>query len=67
LTVRATYEEARQDALKAISLAPDLAEAHFALAYYFEMGQLGRKEASIAIARRAVLLDPLNRSAHSSL
>ena len=98
--VRESFDKARQDALKAISLAPELAEAHFVLAYYFEFGRLdfahaseeydralalaprnaiillhyaefaaamGRKEASVAAARNAVLLDPLNRSAHLSL
>lgn len=93
-------DRAQQDALKAIAIAPDLAEGHLALAYYFESGRadfaraskeydralalapgnarlllyyaefaaaMGREVASVAAARRAVLLDPLNRSAHASL
>jgi len=97
-TVRESFAKAQQDALKAIVLAPDLADGHVALATYFENGALnfaqaneeyqralalapgnvrvladyawfavdmGRKEAGIAAARRAVVLDPLNRLVHN--
>jgi TolB-like protein/Tfp pilus assembly protein PilF len=37
---RPSYEKAHEDALRAIALAPDLAEGHLALAGYFEMGSL---------------------------
>jgi TolB-like protein len=95
--VRESFDKAKQDALKALALVPDLAEGHLALATSFEQGSLefaraneeferalalapgnarvlqdysyfavsmGRKEAAIAAARRAVLLDPLARPAH---
>ena len=98
--VREGFHNAQQDALKAISLAPDLAEGHVALASYFEWGSLdftraneeyeralalapgnarvqqtygrfavlmGRKEAGIVAARRAVLLDPLNHITRDTL
>ncbi len=38
--IRERYEGALSDARKAIALAPDLAEGHLALAYYFESGAL---------------------------
>jgi len=98
--VRESFDKAQQDALKAVALAPDLADGHLALAFYFHYGLLdftraneeyeqalglapgnarilqwygrfaatmGHKEAGIAAARRAVILDPLNRSTHSGL
>jgi Tfp pilus assembly protein PilF len=93
------FEKAQQSARRAIALAPDLAEGHLALAFYFAsvldfahaneeyeralaLGPgnarvltiygpfavfIGRKEAGINAARRAVLLDPLNYAAHSDL
>ena len=92
-------EKARTDALKAIALAPELAEGHLALASYFQDSldlspanrefekalalapgnarvlrdystfavAIGRTEAGIAAARRAVLLDPLDRDSHQEL
>ncbi len=38
--VRESFDKAQSDALRAIALAPDLAEAHLALASYFESGSL---------------------------
>lgn len=35
---RASFDEAHKDALRAIALAPDLAEGHLALAAYFDLG-----------------------------
>jgi serine/threonine-protein kinase len=97
---RESLNNAHQDALKALALAPDLAEGHLALASYFDYGTLdftreneeferalalapgnarilrdygefavmmGRQEAGIAAARRAVSLDPLNDYAHVKL
>ena len=98
--IRESFDNAHQDALKAVALAPDLAEGHLALALYFDTGMLdpirenaeferalalapgnarilrdygefavmmGRQEAGIAAARRAVSLDPLNDYAHVKL
>jgi len=98
--IRESFDKAQADALKAIALAPDLAEGHMALAGYFENGALdfaraneeyeralalapgnarvlqhygrfavdmGRTEAGIAAARRAVVLDPLSRNVHNEL
>jgi TolB-like protein/predicted Zn-dependent protease len=91
--------EAAPDALKAISLAPDLGEAHLALADAYAQGldfslaseeykrafalapgnaqvlqsygdfavAMGDFDAGLAAARRAVQLDPLNRSSHYAL
>ena len=91
--------QARATALKAVALAPELAEGHLALALVqqnsldlagasgeFERAvtlapgnarvlrdygdfaaMMGRTEAGIAAARRAVALDPLNSSSHGSL
>jgi TolB-like protein/Tfp pilus assembly protein PilF len=39
-SVRESIGKAQQDALKAVALAPDLAEGHLALAVYFEFGSL---------------------------
>jgi TolB-like protein/Flp pilus assembly protein TadD len=38
--IRESFDKAQADAQKAIALAPDLAEGHMALAYYFEIGTL---------------------------
>jgi TolB-like protein/Flp pilus assembly protein TadD len=38
--IRESFDKAQADAQKAIALAPDLAEGHLALAYYFEIGTL---------------------------
>jgi TolB-like protein/Flp pilus assembly protein TadD len=38
--IRDSFDKAQADAQKAIALAPDLAEGHMALAYYFEIGAL---------------------------
>jgi TolB-like protein len=98
--VRESFDKARQDALNAIALTPDLAEGHLALATHFEQGSLdftradaeheralalapgnaevvsrngrfaiymGRTDAGMAAARRAVVLDPLNRNSHRYL
>jgi Tfp pilus assembly protein PilF len=98
--IRESFNNAESDARKAVALAPDLADGHLALAFYFENGaldfprandeyeralalapgnarvqqnygqfaaQMGRKEAGIAAARRAVLLDPLNHITHHGL
>ena len=98
--VREGYEKAESDARQALALAPELAEAHTALAIVFEQGTLdfaraseeyeravalapgnaqvlrvssvfavymGHFDAGIAAARRAVVLDPLDRSSHSQL
>ena len=86
------YRQARAPALKAVALAPELAEGHLALAYVYENSldfagaseefkramtlapgnarvlrdyggfavAIGRTDAGIAAARRAVALDPLN-------
>jgi tetratricopeptide (TPR) repeat protein len=93
------YRQARAPALKAIALAPELAEGHLALAIvrtdsldfagasdelqravtlapgsarvlrdYGEFAaRMGRTDAGIAAARRAVALDPLNVNSHGSL
>jgi TolB-like protein/Tfp pilus assembly protein PilF len=98
--IRDGFEKAESDARQAIALAPELAEAHLALAYVLENGHLdyarageeyeralalapgnaqvlhdsgvfaarmGRFDAAIASARRAVLLDPLNTNSQGSL
>jgi TolB-like protein len=98
--VRENFAKADSDARRSIALAPDLAEAHLALAESYESGLLdftrandkyeralalapgnarvlrdystfavsmGRTEAGIAAARRAIVLDPLNRESHISL
>jgi tetratricopeptide (TPR) repeat protein len=59
------FTGANEEYARALALAPGNARAlqeygHFA-------GIMGRKEAGIAAARRAVLLDPLNRFTHFSL
>jgi serine/threonine-protein kinase len=93
------YRQARAPALKAVALAPELAEGHLALAivrtgsldfagasdeYQWAMTlapgnarvlrdyggfavEMGRTDAGIAAARRAVALDPLNVNSHGSL
>jgi TolB-like protein/Flp pilus assembly protein TadD len=98
--VREGFEKAESDSRRAIALAPELAQAHMALAVVFELGTLdfaraseeyeravalapgnaqvlrqsgeftvymGHFDAGIAAVRRAVVLDPLNRSSHSIL
>ena len=102
LKVYGSASEAREavaDALKAISLAPELGEAHLALADAYAEGldfsraneeyerafalapgnarvlqsygdfavSMGHFDVGLAAARRAVLLDPLNRSSHYAL
>jgi TolB-like protein/predicted Zn-dependent protease len=102
LNVYGSASEAREavaDALKAISLAPELGEAHLALADAYAEGldfsraneeyerafalapgnaqvlqsygdfavAMGHFDVGLAAARRAVLLDPLNRSSHYAL
>lgn len=95
--VRESFEKTRVDAQHALTIAPNLAEGHLALAQYYAYGALdfskasveyeraaslaqgsavvlrsyaefsnamGRIEPSIAAARRALVLDPLNRSTH---
>jgi TolB-like protein/Flp pilus assembly protein TadD len=97
---RESFGKAEADAQKAIALAPDLAQAHLALATVLELGTLdftraseeyelalalapgnaqvlrisglfaaymGRTDAGLAAARRAVVLDPLARDSHSAL
>ena len=100
VTTREDIDNALADARKGITLAPELAEGHLALAYYFEDGALdfaqasteleravalapgsalaigsygvfavlvGRQDAGVAAARRAVVLDPLNPESHHRL
>jgi serine/threonine protein kinase/Tfp pilus assembly protein PilF len=95
--MREGYDKAQADAREALALAPDLAQAHLALAEVSQIGTLdfaqandeyeralafapgnaeilrasgryaaymGRFDAGIAAARRAVLLDPLARQSH---
>ena len=57
--VRASFDDARADALKAIALAPDLAEAHMALAIYSIAGELDFSR-GIEAYQRAVALAPGN-------
>jgi TolB-like protein/Flp pilus assembly protein TadD len=97
---REGFGKAEADAQKAIALAPDLAQAHLALATVLELGTLdftraseeyeralalapgnaqvlrisglfaaymGRTDAGLAAARRALVLDPLARDSHSVL
>jgi TolB-like protein/Flp pilus assembly protein TadD len=97
---REGFGKAQADAQRAIALAPDLAQAHLALATVFELGTLdftraseeyeralalapgnaqvlrisglfaaymGRTDAGLAAARRALVLDPLARDSHSVL
>jgi TolB-like protein/tetratricopeptide (TPR) repeat protein len=97
---REGFGKAEADAQKAVELAPDLAQAHLALATVLELGILdftrasqeyeralalapgnaqvlrvsglfaaymGRTDAGLAAARRAVVLDPLARDSHSVL
>jgi len=98
--IRESFDKAHADAREAISLAPELAEGHLALGYFFEEGTLdftqaldayqralalapgnamvlrqssallvsvGQFEDGISAARRAVVLDPLDRSSHNYL
>ncbi|MBV8334513.1 MAG: hypothetical protein JO358_03515 [Alphaproteobacteria bacterium] len=98
--IRVGFDRAQQDARKAVALAPELAEAHRALALYFETGPLdfaradqeyeraaslapgdaallrdygqfaaymGRSQAGVAAARRAVVGDRLNPLSHKHL
>jgi TolB-like protein len=95
--VRPAFDQAQTDARRAIALAPELAEAHLALACFFQAGPLdftralleferalalapgnvkvlryyadfasriGRTDAAIAAAQRAVALDPLDPLMH---
>jgi TolB-like protein/lipoprotein NlpI len=97
---REGFGKAEADAQQAIALAPDLAQAHLALATVLELGTLdftraseeyeralalapgnaqvlrisglfaaymGRTDAGLAAARRALVLDPLARDSHSVL
>jgi TolB-like protein/Flp pilus assembly protein TadD len=97
---RESFSRAEADARKAIALTPGLAEAHLALATFYNNGPLeltkanaeferaltlapgnarvlrisggnaaymGHFDVAIPAARRAVLLDPLARSSHTSL
>jgi len=98
--LRPIFEQARTDAQKAISLAPELADGHLARASVLEFGSLdfagaseeyqramslapgnaqvaqaygrlavhiGHVDTGIAAVRHAVLLDPLNPTAHRLL
>jgi len=91
--IRAVFHDAQTDAQRAIALAPELAEAHLALATFLRAGSLdftralleyeralalapgnaqvlqhyghfagriGRSDAAISAAQRAVVLDPLD-------
>jgi TolB-like protein/DNA-binding winged helix-turn-helix (wHTH) protein len=95
--IREFFDKAQADAREAVRLAPELAEGHLALGYFFEDGALdftranesfqralalapgdatvlrlsgdflvsmGQFDEGISAARRAVALDPLNRSSH---
>jgi TolB-like protein/Flp pilus assembly protein TadD len=97
---RERLEKAEADARRAIALAPELGQAHLALAYVMQVGALdfvqaneeyeraaalapgnaqvlrdsglfaafiGRYDAGIAAARRAVVLDPLSATSQSYL
>jgi tetratricopeptide (TPR) repeat protein len=57
--VRESYEKAQADALKAIALAPDLADGHLALAFYFALGLLDFTQANKEY-ERALALAPGN-------
>ena len=94
------FEQAEADARRAITLAPELAEAYLALGYALESGRfdftqareafnratalapgnvqvllvtsesatwMGHTDTAIAAARRAIVLDPLDRRSHSML
>jgi tetratricopeptide (TPR) repeat protein len=97
--IRDAYDKENSDALKAIALAPDLAEGHLALAAYFAnvldflradeeyervlalapgsarvlrgyslfAVAMGRTDAGITAARRALILDPLNSDSQGFL
>ena len=95
--IREFFGKAEADARQAVRLAPELAEGHLALAYFFEDGALdftraheaferalalapgnstvlrlsadflvsmGQLDEGVSAARRAVALDPVNRSSH---
>jgi TolB-like protein/DNA-binding winged helix-turn-helix (wHTH) protein/Tfp pilus assembly protein PilF len=53
--IRKSFDEARADARKAIQLAPELAEAHLALAYFYEDGVLDFTQAREAFERALTL------------
>jgi TolB-like protein/Tfp pilus assembly protein PilF len=57
--VRESFDKAQADALKAIALAPDLAEGHLALAAYFDSGLLDFIRANEEY-ERALALEPGN-------
>ncbi len=98
--MREGFDKAQTDARRAIALAPDLGQAHLALADVSEAGtldfkqagkeyeralalapgnaqvlrrsgafasEMGHLDAGVAATRRAVVLDPLAREAHSAL
>ncbi len=98
--VQEGFKEAEADARKALAVAPDLAQAHAALAQVLAQGpfdfaqareeyeraaalapgaadvlrqsslfaaHVGHFDAAIAAARRAVVLDPLDRRSHGTL
>ena len=58
-TARKSYAKAQADAQKAVGLAPDLAEAHIALAVYFEKGTLDFSRSNEEF-ERALALAPGN-------
>jgi len=96
---REGFGKAQADARQALALAPDLAQAHLALAFVADntldftqaseayeralalapgnaevlrlsgifAAYMGRLDAGVAAARRAVVLDPLARSSHGAL
>jgi TolB-like protein len=57
--IRDSFEKAQTDALRAISLAPDLADGHYALAWYLEAGTFQFARAAEEY-QRAVTLAPGN-------
>jgi len=59
LDARENFNKAQADASRAITLAPDLAEGHLALAYFFEWGSLDFARASEEYDR-ALVLAPSN-------
>jgi TolB-like protein/Flp pilus assembly protein TadD len=98
--IRGGFAKAQADAHQALALAPDLAEAHLAVAVVSEIGtldftqasrayeralalapgnaqvlrqsgyfavEMGHFDTGLAATRRAVLLDPLARTSHSTL
>jgi TolB-like protein len=54
-SIRDSFDKAQSDALRALALAPDLAEGHLALAYYLAAGSLDLTRASDEYERARAL------------